>query len=52
MKRLAFVLGFVVAVVLVLYSGWRLQQWRQAEEDARLRFPAATAPAAADEDDG
>ena len=52
MKRLAFVLGFVVAGVLVLYSGWRLQQWRQAEEDARLRPPAATAPAPADEDDG
>ena len=25
---------------------------RQAEEDAGLRFPAATAPATADEDDG
>jgi hypothetical protein len=50
-KRLAFVLGFVVASVLVLYSGWRLQQWRQAEDDARLRLPAATAPATADEGD-
>ena len=52
MKRLAFVLGLVVAGAVVLYSGWRLQQWRQAEDDARLRLPAATAPATADEDDG
>jgi hypothetical protein len=50
-KRLAFVLGLVVAGVLVLYSGWRLQQWRQAEEDAHLRLPTASAPTAADEDD-
>ncbi len=37
MKRLVFVLGIIAAGVVVLYAGWRLQRWREAEEEKRLR---------------
>jgi predicted alpha/beta superfamily hydrolase len=37
MKRLVFVLGIVAAGIVVLYSGWRLHRWRQAEEEKYLR---------------
>jgi len=37
MKRLILVLGIAAAGVAALYSGWRLNRWRQAEEDKRLR---------------
>ena len=37
MKRLALVLAIAVAGVAALYSGWRLNRWRQSEEEKRLR---------------
>jgi hypothetical protein len=37
MKRIVFLLGIGVAIVAVLYAGWRLRQWREAEEEKRLR---------------
>jgi predicted alpha/beta superfamily hydrolase len=37
MRRLTFVLGIAAAFALVVYAGWRLRQWRQAEEEQRLR---------------
>jgi len=37
MKRLGFVLAIAAAGVAALYSGWRLNRWRQSEEEKRLR---------------
>jgi len=37
MRRLTFSLGIAAAFVLASYAGCRLQQWRQAEEEKRLR---------------
>ena len=37
MKRLPLVLAIAVAGVAALYSGWRLNRWRQSEEEKRLR---------------
>ena len=37
MKRLTFVLGIAAAFALVLYAGWRLHRWRQAEAEVLLR---------------
>jgi predicted alpha/beta superfamily hydrolase len=37
MKRLAFVLGIAAAGVVAVYASWRLQRWRQAEQEKRLR---------------
>ena len=43
MKRLTFVLGIAAAFGLVLYAGWRLHRWRQAEKQGK---PKPTLPAA------
>jgi predicted alpha/beta superfamily hydrolase len=37
MKRLVLLLGLAAAGTAILYSGWRLNRWRQAEEEKRLR---------------
>lgn len=37
MKRLTFGLGIAAAGVVTVYASWRLQRWRQAEQEKRLR---------------
>jgi predicted alpha/beta superfamily hydrolase len=37
MRRLGFIVGIAASFALAAYSGWRIHQWRKADEEKRLR---------------
>jgi hypothetical protein len=37
MRRALFILGILAGLALALHAGWRVERWRDAEEEKRLR---------------